>query len=143
MFSFWGKEMIRILHFLSTDGSFLFENYDCRIVDSRYVHTFGGTGSVKLRYRCVDLLFWLERDLLFLDFQAAGSKSKKSWYSLDIVMQLLTGVAHDTSRMDPENVTLLNNNLDAITNRFTKSKLVATEVACKKYKLVRSKRLFG
>ena len=135
--------MRRILQFLATDGAFLYEEKECHIVDSEYVATFGGTGSVILRNDVVELKFWLERDRLFMDVRAVSSQSNNSWFSMDIVRQLLTGEVTDKAKLDPENVEFLKEHFERIQDCFTKSKLPATESACRKFENQRSKRLFG
>ncbi|WP_013627139.1 hypothetical protein [Rubinisphaera brasiliensis] len=135
--------MRKILQFLAIEGAFLYEKFDCRIVDSEYVASFGGTGSVTLTNDIIVLKFWLDRDRLFMDVRAASSQSKNAWFSLDIIKQLLTGEVTDKARMDDENVEFLQERFGKIQDCFTEQKLAITESACKKLESQRSKRLFG
>lgn len=135
--------MRKILQFLATDGAFLYEEFDCRIVDSEYVASFGGTGSVKLTNDIVELKFWLDRDRLFMDFRGTSSQSKNSWFSMDIIRQLLTGEVTDKALMDHENVKFLQEHFERIQDCFTTQKLATTESTCTKLESQRSKRLFG
>ncbi len=135
--------MRQILTFLATEGAFLYEETGCRIVDSEYVATFGGTGSVTLRSTVLELTFWLDRDRLFMDVRASGSKRRSSRYSMDIIRQLLTGEVADKATMDRDNVDFLKQHFAEIEDRFNASNITATEAACKKLEIQRSKRLFG
>ena len=135
--------MRRILQFWATDGAFLYEEKECHIVDSEYVATFGGTGSVTLRNDVLELKFWLDRDRLFMDVRAVSSQSKNSWFSMDIVRQLLTGEVTDKAQMDHGNAEFLKQHFGWIQGCFVESKLPATESTCRMLENQRSKRLFG
>jgi hypothetical protein len=137
------RHIRRILQFLATEGAFLYEAYNCRIVDSEYIPTFGGTGNVTLRNEVVELRLWLERDRLFMDLRAVGTKSKNSWFSTDIVRQLLTGEVNDKSLMDQENAEFLKENFEDVQERFSNPRLSASESACRELESQRSKRQFG
>lgn len=135
--------MRQILEFLATEGAFLYEEWGCRVVNSEYVPTFGGTGSVTLTNDIVELNFWLERDRLFMDLRGVASQSKNAWFSTDIIRQFLTGEVMDRARMDHGNVDFLRTNFERIQDCFTKSQLATTELACKNLERQRAKRLFG
>jgi len=135
--------MRKILKFLATNGAFLYEKFDCRIIDSEYVASFGGTGSVKLTNDIVELKFWLDRDRLFMDLRSTTSQSKNSWVSIDIIRQLLTGEVTDRALMDLENIEFLLEHFERIQDCFTEQNLATTESTCTKLEIQRSKRLFG
>lgn len=135
--------MQKILEFLAKDGAFLYIKHDCRIVDSEYVATFGGTGSVTLRNDIIEVRFELERDRLFMHMRAAGRRSLRPWFSMDILRQLLTGTAADKEIMNHKNVAFLRKNFDGLQRLFSKPNLEATESAGKELQRQRAKRLFG
>jgi hypothetical protein len=135
--------MRKILMFLATDGAFLYENHHCSIVASEYVSTFGGTGSVTLCNDVVELKFWLDRDRLCMQLRASDSKSAKSWFSIDILRQLVTDQIIGTSEMDEENLDFLRAKFSDLQALFDSSNVSATEAACRKLKQQRTKRMFG
>jgi hypothetical protein len=135
--------MRQILSFLATEGSFLYETYRFHIIDSVFVPSFGGTGSVTLRNEVLELKFWLERDRLFMDLRSVNSTSSNAWFSTDILKQLLCGEICDKSLMDQANVAFLKENLPELQSRFAVSKAAATEATCHDLEKRRTKRLFG
>jgi len=135
--------MRNILKILATDGAFLYEEHHCRIVDSEYIATFGGTGSVTLRNDVVEVKFWLDRDRLFMDLRAIDRKSPESWFSIDILKQLITGEISDKAEMDQENVDFLRAKFAELQTRFASPNVPSTEEACTKMEDQRARRLFG
>ena len=135
--------MRKILQFLATEGFFLFEDHNFRFVDSHYWSAFGGSGTVVLASDVLDIRFAIEREhRIFMDFRATGRTSPNSWFSIDIVRQLLTGEI-DRSYMDDENTAFLNQRFHDVQVLFSKDRLDETEVEFKKLEKKRSKRLFG
>lgn len=120
--------MKKILRFLTSDGSFLYEEERFRIVDSAYVPNFGGTGHVILSDGVIDLRLELDRDRLLLDVRACRRASRNSWFGLDVVRQLLIGQTASTL-LDRDNVAFLRAHLAELRRRFAKELLVATEAA--------------
>ena len=135
--------MRKILNFLATDGTFLYEEHHCRIVDSEYIATFGGTGSVTLRDDVVEVRFWLDRDRLFMDLRAINRNSPQAWYSIDILKQLISGEISDKAEMDQENIDFLKAKFPELHTRFASQNVTTTEEACTKMEEQRAKRLFG
>jgi hypothetical protein len=133
----------KVVEFLATDGAFLYEEHGCRIVDSEFIATFGGTGSITLCNDVIELRLWLERDRLFMDVRALGRKSQRSWHSLGIVRQLLTGKIGGEVLWDRANVDFLREHFDMLMDRFSKSNLDETESKCRELERQRAKRLFG
>lgn len=133
----------KILQFLATDGAFFYEAHNCHIIESEYIPTFGGTGSVTLRNDVAEFRLSLERDRLFMDVRAVGSKSDGSWFSIDIVRTLLTGEIADNAAMNSENTRFLAENFDALCERFMAANLAVTEAACRHLETRRSRRIFG
>lgn len=121
--------MKRILAFLASDGAFLYEDYGCVIVQSEYVDSFGGTGSVTLRTDPIELRLWLERDRLFLDVRGIG---RSKWFSMDIIYELLTGRASETGEMNNLNTECLRDHFDELRNRFVPAEVDVTEKHCGK-----------
>ena len=135
--------MHKILEFLATDGTFLYEEHCCCIVDSEYSEMFGGTGSVTLSNDIIELKFWLDRDRMCMDLHGVGSHTTDSWFSMDIVKQLLTDEVNDKSLMNHENVEFLKENFEDLQDRFASPNLPASESTCRKLERQRAKRIFG
>lgn len=135
--------MKRILEYLSTDGAFLYEEHGFALRDSEYIDSFGGTGSVTLSNDLIELMFWLDRDRLFLDVRGLESHSTDSWYSMDIISELLTGEVSDTAAMNATNTTFLREQFQEIQDRFMHENLQSTESTCSRLKRNRAKRIFG
>jgi hypothetical protein len=131
----------RILAVLAQEGAPLYERLGFRIVDSEFIPTFGGTGSVTLCKDVVKLRLWLDRDRLFIDLGDARDRGKLSWYSLDIVSELLLGTNGNTSGDD--DLSFVIQNFAAIQERFSPAKSEETKAACELLETARSKRLFG
>jgi hypothetical protein len=132
----------KILSFLASEGSFLYETHNCRIVDSVYIPSFGGTGSVTLQNQNVQFRFWLDRDRMFLDVHAATDESSQSWVSIDIVRQLVTGEVKDLAIVGPDIVEFLKKHFDDIAVRFAPHNALESSVICKRLERQRAKRLF-
>lgn len=132
--------MKRILAFLASDGAFLYEDYGCSIVQSEYVDSFGGTGSVTLCSDPIELRLWLERDRLFLDVRGIG---RSQWFSMDIIYELLTGEVSKTGEMNELNTECLRDHFDELRNKFVPAEVELTEKQCGKLERKRAKELFG
>ena len=135
--------MKKILNFLAVDGAFLYEDCSCRIADSEFIPTFGGTGSITLRNDFLELKLWLDRDILFMDVRGVSSTDPASWFSVDILRQMLTGQVTDKAAMDHDNLSFLRARFADLQTRFDEKNLSATEESCRKLEIERSKRLFG
>lgn len=134
--------MKKILEFLAGDGAFFYEEEGFRIVDSEYIPTFGGTGSLVLSNGAVDLRLHLDRDRLMLDFRATSHKSRLAWFSLDVVRQLLTGEP-DKGFLEGENISFVKRHIKEVMMRLDKASLASTEAALRQLEKDRAKRLFG
>ena len=132
--------MKRILNYLATAGSFLYEENGCVISDSEYVESFGGTGSVTLRNDSIELKFWLERDRLFMDIRGVA---RKKWCSMDILTELFTGQSSETAEMNQYNSQFLKERFAGILNRFSCSEIELTESECDRLEKKRAKEMFG
>ena len=135
--------MKKILNFLATDGAFVFEEHDCRLVDSEYIPAFGGTGSITLRNEFIALRFCLDRDRLTMEVKAANDVSPYSWFSLDIIRQVLTGEIVPTTTLTSDNVVFIRSNFLKIQDLFKQGCRFDTEKRCREFEAQRSKRLFG
>lgn len=135
--------MTKILLFLATDGAFTFEECNCHIIASKYVHAFGGTGSVTLQNDVLELNFWLDRDRLFMDVRAINDKSQYSWISFDILKEVLTGEVASIAEMNEENTAFVKANFPKIQELFRMENRRNTEARCRELKKQRAKRLFG
>jgi hypothetical protein len=82
--------MRKLFHYFATDGFFLFEKYGCRIIDSLRDHC----RYVTIQSQIVRLMFWMEHNLINLDFQSITEDYQSPeyhWYSMGLVRELLTG----------------------------------------------------
>jgi hypothetical protein len=141
--SFPEGEMKRILRFLATSGSFLYEDHGFRLVDSRYFDGFGGCGWVILTNDALDIRVVAERDpLLQMDFRGKGRTAKKHWFSEDIVRQLLTGEPN-RSFLTRANVAFIGKRFQDIERLFSSDRLTETEARANQLERERAKRLFG
>lgn len=113
-----------------------------RFTDSRCDKTFGGNAYIILSNETIEVRFVRDREQLFLDFRATGHRRTRSWYSMDVVRQLLTGEI-GRSEMDEENATFLKSRFPEIQERFAKPRIAETEANLKAFEAARAKRLFG
>lgn len=134
--------MKKILQFLATSGSFLYEDRGFRFVDSQYSGVFGGNGLVVLQNDKMDVRLLLDREQLSMDFRGKGRASPRDWFSEDIVRQMITGEI-DRTFLDNNNVEFIQSHLDEIEQLFSVENLSTTEAKCRQLQRERSKRLFA
>jgi hypothetical protein len=132
----------KILEYLADGGSFLYEKFGCRISDSKYDGAFGGTGSVTLKNDVVEIRLWLDRDLLMVDMRGLSRRRAESWYSIDIVKELLIGQAQETAVLNDENAVFFRTHFSDILKCFSSAHLASTESKCNELEKRRSERLF-
>lgn len=92
-------------------GRFRFEDAGFRIIDSYYLHLFGGTGHVTISGGGIELRFWLDRSTRFLDLRACGPNEK--WSSSGLIHQMLSGEPDETI-INSEEVAFLQSHLTDI-----------------------------
>jgi hypothetical protein len=134
--------MEEILQYLMKNCSFLYSPNQFRFVDSDSSESFGNAFMV-LEHKDLRLKFIKDRGQLFLDFQPTSSTRKLDWFSIDIVMQLVTGNIEPSSQMDAAKAKFLKSNLDEIQRRFSKANLEGTLKKLRELERQRAKRLFG
>lgn len=135
--------MDQILTFLLQHCQFLFTECGCRFADSHVSKSFGGDAWLILSAKNVRLRFVSDRGQLFLDFQTVGDQGDKSWYSCDIVRQLVTGEDRCPAQMDEGNAEFLKTYFARIEELFSAEKLPEVRRQLTKLEKLRSKRLFG
>jgi len=136
--------MKEILEFLMKHCSFLYEKYGFRFTDSAISESFDNA-ALTLSIRELTIRFLREKGKLYLDFQSNlyGKKNAQSWYSMDIVRQLITGEKDYHSIMDAENASFLMNNIGVIIELFSQKNVKETIAKIKKLEGIRAKVLFG
>lgn len=132
--------MEEILQYLKERCFFLYSPNKFQIVETDSSESFGNA-LVILEDEDIRLQFVRDRDQLFLDFQPTSYR--KEWFSIDIVMQLVTGNIEPSATMDSKKVEFLNSNLDEIKRLFSPPELENTIKEMKNLERSRAKRLFG
>ncbi|MFX0023527.1 MAG: hypothetical protein ACFE9S_14470 [Candidatus Hermodarchaeota archaeon] len=135
-------EIEEIQHYLMKHCPFLFSPNQFRIVDSDSSESFGNAFLV-LEHKNLRLKFIKDKGQLFLDFQPMSSNRKKDWFSIDIVMQLVTGNIESSSEMDTDKAKFIKSNLDEIQRLFSSPNLEVTIKKLRELERARAKRLFG
>ena len=121
--------------------SILFSAYHFRIIETESSESFGNA-LVILNHKDLLLKIVKDRDQIFLDFQPSSKKGKFNWFSIDIVKQMITGKIEPSAEMNSKNIEFLKNNLDKITQIFSKESTPDTIQELKKLERERAKRLF-
>lgn len=138
--------MDEILTFLVCHCSFLYKDYGFRFVDSEVTKHFGGDAYVIMASGDLRLSFISDRGQLFLDFQCVAPLKKgqvdKSWYSIDLVRQLITAEEGYRSILDEENAKFLRTHFPAIQELFNSKNFAKVRDRLLELKRVRSKTLF-
>ncbi len=135
--------MDEILKYLVSHCSFLYERNRYRFVDSYVSDAFGGDSFLVLASETMQIRFVRDRGQLFLDYRSAQQEGNESWYSIDVVRQLMTGKNECHSLMNEENAHFLKANLDEIERLFSEANLKETLRRLKKLEKEISKNLFG
>jgi len=104
---------------------------------------FGGTGRITLSNGIVDLVFWLDRDRLLMELRITGRKSPHSWFSLDILHELITGQSCESAQVDNSSLAFLVGHLDDIVSRFRRGDGKEAEAACRVLESKRARQMFA
>lgn len=78
-----------------------------------------------------------------MDLRAAGRKSQQSWFSTDILKQLISGGISDKAEMDQDSIAFLKANITELQSRFAQSNAKETKAVCRDLEKQRSQRLFS
>jgi hypothetical protein len=134
--------MNEILKFLIKHCSFLYEKYGFRFIDSA-ISESSKDASVILGAPDVNIRFCMERGQLLVEFQSNhfGRKNVYSWYSIDVLRQLVTGEKECNALMDEENTNFLKDNIITILDLFSKQKVRDTISKLKQLERIRSQAL--
>lgn len=135
--------MNEILKFLMRYCSFLYEIKGFKFINSATSESFGNA-SLTLGSTFLNIRFIRDRGQLFTDFQSNlyGKKNAQSWYSIDIVRQLISNEKKYYALMDSKNATFLRNHIDIIIDLFSRSKVKDTILKLKRLETIRAKTLF-
>lgn len=134
--------MRAILSFITNHGLFLFEQYGFRFVDSLYSKSFGGDAYITLKSENLKIRLVYDRAQLFMDFCGNNSR-KEHWFSIDLIVQLLTEEIQQSSLLDERYANFIAKNMDAIIEAFSDANVEATQSSLNKLAKQRAKRLFG
>lgn len=137
--------MDEILKFLLTRYSFLYNKYKFKFIDSEVSESFGNA-YLTLTSGGINICFVRDKGQIFLEFQSKFVKNPKSpysWYSIDLIKQLITHETECSSLMDENNAKFLENNIETIFKLFSTSRLKETLKELNKLAKIRSEKLFG
>jgi hypothetical protein len=87
-------------------------------VDSQTSSSFGGDAFVILQSQALRLRLINDRGQLFLDFQSVERGGERDWFSIDVVLTLLTNERPDSAELDEKYAVFLRKHLDEIEHRF-------------------------
>jgi hypothetical protein len=135
--------MNEILYFIIKNCSFLYEQYEFRFIDSA-ISKFSGYAAIILGSSDLNIRFSVERGQMISEFQSNYEKKDiYSWYSIDVVRQLITGEKECIALMDEKNTNFLKNNISNILEIFSKQNVKNTILKLKQLERIRSKTLGG
>jgi hypothetical protein len=134
--------MNQILLFILQHCMYLFSEYGFRFVDSLVSKSFGGDSYVVLERKELTLRFTLDRGQLFLDFRpTTGSKTR--WYSIDLVIQMISGKVESSAVLSDSHAAFLKNNFRAIVDAFSDEHRSTSIEKLKILEKARAKRMFS
>jgi hypothetical protein len=134
--------MKTILTFILNHCLFLFEDYGFRFVDSLFSKSFGGDAYITLESENIKMRFTFDRRQLLLEF-SSRIKSKSSWFSIDLISQLITGVVETSSLVDDYYAKFLEKNMGAINEAFQDENVEHSILELTKFAKERAKHMFG
>lgn len=136
--------MNEILKFLIEFCSFLYERDGFRFIDSAVSKSFGNAAII-LGTSDLNIRFTRERGQLFADFKSNhyGKINAYSWYSIDVVRQLITGENQYYSIMNEDNAIFLKENINKIISIFSEPNVQETIMRLKKLERIRAKKIFS
>lgn len=134
--------MDELLKFLVSNLSFLYKDFEFKIVDSIHSDSFGGDGMLVLRSTEIELRLLNDRGQLFLDFRSTKYDKPKKWYRSNLVLSVICN--HDThsSVIDSEIAKLIRRNFCAILDHFSREKVHQTISSLIKLEKKRAKSRF-
>jgi hypothetical protein len=132
--------MNKLLEFLMTHFSFLYNELGCRFVDSQ-VH--GPNAVLVFESDELRIRFVRDRSQIFADFQNIRRGSKNRWYSFGVVRQLLTGDVGGSEELDSNKAAYIRQHFSDIKSLFSKHDTHETEKKLVEFEHARGERLFG
>jgi len=120
--------------------SALFEKYGFQISS-----TYNPGDSLTVESRDVNIRFSDERGQMLVEFQSNhfGKKDEYSWYSIDIMRELITGETKCNGFMDKSNLTFMQKNIEKILGQFSESNAKNTILKLRKLEKIRARDLMG
>ncbi len=135
--------MKNVLICIATHFIWLFEQYNFRIVDSSFDHSFGGQGSITLKNSRIIVNFVSDRDKVSLELSPIKGWGDYPGVTLDLVYQHILGKSIDTTMITDETIQFLRDHFDSITTLFCDNDAENLKSIISKLKKERAKRLFG
>ncbi len=132
--------MNQLLELLIAHFSFLYDEYECRFVDSQ---VYGPNAVLVLESEHLRLRFVRDRGQIFADFQHKRRKLSNRWYSFGVVRQLITGDVGGSEEIDSEKAGYIRENFLKIKDAFSPERLAGTERDLTNFEHERGERLFG
>lgn len=133
--------MDEILEFLLKYCRELYNKHGFKFVDSGVFEPFRNSFLI-MENANLQIRFILDRSQLFLDFRWKFDKKKDSWYSFDLIRQLLTEETDYHSIMDEQNGQFMQEHLEKILEFFEQEKADNTLAKLKSLEKQRAKVLF-
>lgn len=133
--------LVEILLFVARFMGFLWRDARFRIAGSQVSVSNGGDSVLDIESSELRMRVVRDRGQLFLDIQPATQT--KEWFSVDIVMRMITGIPRGSAELDEDCAVFLDVHLDEIRELFSPGNWTSTMSALKKIEKQRSKDLFG
>jgi len=128
------------MKYVNKHFSLLFEKYGFHISS-----TYAPGDSLTLESRDVNIRFSDERGEMIVEFQSNYFRKRDdySWYSIDIVRELITGETKCKGMMNKANLTFMQSNIEKILEQFSESNAKSTVLKLRKLASIRAKELRG
>ena len=123
--------------------AFILKEYDFELLECSSAESALGDCYIVLRFGDLDFRIVNDRGQVFLEFRGAGAKPKDSWYSIDLLVSLITANTSESAEATEYNMKFLYQRFPEIIRVFKPTNLDSTITQLDKLGLARSKKLFG
>ena len=110
--------MNKLLEFLMTNFSCLYNDLGCRFADSQ---VRGPDAVLVFESDDLRIRFVRDRSQIFADFQSNRRDARNRWYSFGVVRQLLTGDVGGSEELDSNKTIYIRQHFSEIKNLFSKA----------------------
>jgi hypothetical protein len=115
--------MNKLLEFLMTNFSYLYNELGCRFADSQ---VRGPDALLVFESNDLRIRFVGDRSQIFADFQSNRRGARNRWYSFGVVRQLLTGDVGGSEELDSNKAIYIRQHFSEIKNLFPKASHVGS-----------------